>query len=97
MRKEIEDKMKDTADYIFRHPELSLYETESSAKLAEFLESEGFAVRWDLAGFETAFVAEWGSPVWGRSRSAPAPRQAVRGMAADIICWEQPARERPVC
>ena len=67
MRKEIEDKMKDTADYIFRHPELSLYETESSAKLAEFLESEGFAVRWDLAGFETAFVAEWGSgkPVIG--------------------------------
>ena len=52
--------MKETADFIFRHPELSLHEKESSARLAEFLESEGFAVSWNLAGFETAFVAEWG-------------------------------------
>ena len=60
MRTEIEKKMKETADFIFRHPELSLHEKESSARLAEFLESEGFAVSWNLAGFETAFVAEWG-------------------------------------
>lgn len=67
MRTEIEKKMKETADFIFRHPELSLHEKESSARLAEFLESEGFTVSWNLAGFETAFVAEWGSgkPVIG--------------------------------
>ena len=67
MHIEIEKKMKETADFIFQNPELSLHETKSSAKLAQFLESEGFTVRWNLAGFETAFVAEWGSgsPVIG--------------------------------
>ena len=39
MRKEIKAKMKDTADYIFHNPELSLKEYKSSRKLAEFLES----------------------------------------------------------
>ena len=61
MRKEIKAKMKDTADYIFHNPELSLKEYKSSRKLAEFLESEGFKVRWGIAGFETAFAAEWSS------------------------------------
>ena len=41
MRTEIEKKMKETADFIFRHPELSLHEKESSAGLAEFLEEAG--------------------------------------------------------
>lgn len=61
MREELENKMKETADFIFRHPELSLQEKESSAELAGFLESEGFSVKWNVAGFETAFEAEWGS------------------------------------
>lgn len=67
MRDEIRKKMKETADYIFCHPELSLQEKKSSRKLAEFLEGEGFSVRWGLAGFETAFLAEWGEgePVIG--------------------------------
>lgn len=60
MRAEIEKKMKETADFIFRHPEVSEKEAQSSRALASFLEEEGFAVRWDLAGFETAFLAEWG-------------------------------------
>lgn len=60
MRAEIEKKMKETADFIFRHPEVSEEEAQSSRALASFLEEEGFAVRWDLAGFETAFLAEWG-------------------------------------
>ena len=60
MRAEIREKMKETADFIFRHPEISEHEAESSRALAAFLESEGFAVRWKLAGFETAFLAEWG-------------------------------------
>ena len=53
--------MKDTAEYIFHNPELSLQEYKSSRRLAEFLESEGFKIRWGSAGFETAFVAEWSS------------------------------------
>ena len=59
MRQEIIQKMKETADYIFRHPELSLKEYQSSRALAAFLEDEGFKVSWGLAGFETAFAAEW--------------------------------------
>ena len=67
MRDEIIRKMKETADDIFCHPELSLRETYSSRRLARFLESEGFEVSWGTAGFETAFTAEWGSggPVIG--------------------------------
>lgn len=67
MREELTEKMKDTADYIFRHPELSLKEEKSSRRLAEFLESEGFSVSLGLAGFETAFLAQWGEgePVIG--------------------------------
>ena len=53
--------MKETADYIFRHPELSLKEYKSSGALADFLEEEGFEIAWGLAGFETAFLAEWSS------------------------------------
>ena len=56
---ELDIKMTDTADYIFRHPEISLKEEKSSRRLAEFLESEGFKVTWGTAGFETAFTAEW--------------------------------------
>ena len=56
---ELNIKMTDTADYIFRHPEISLKEERSSRRLAEFLESEGFKVTWGTAGFETAFTAEW--------------------------------------
>ena len=67
MRREIEIKMKEAAEDIFCHPELSLQEKWSSRRLAEFLESEGFAVSWGLAGFEAAFMAEWGcgTPVIG--------------------------------
>ena len=67
MRDEIIRKMKETADDIFCHPELSMQETYSSRRLARFLESEGFEVSWGTAGFETAFTAEWGSggPVIG--------------------------------
>ena len=68
MREEILKKMKDTADYIFCHPELSLKEYKSSPALADFLEAEGFEITWGLAGFETAFVAEWSS---GRRKNEP--------------------------
>ena len=57
----------DLARYIFAHPELSLQEQLSSHCLADYLEGEGFQIRWGLSGFETAFVAEWGSgaPILG--------------------------------
>nr|WP_294493860.1 amidohydrolase [uncultured Mediterraneibacter sp.] len=69
MREELINKMKETADYIFRHPEVSMEEHKSSRALAGFLEGEGFAVRWGLAGFATAFVAEWQSGVCGSRNS----------------------------
>lgn len=59
MRESIINEMIAAADYIFRHPELSLKEYKSSRALADFLEREGFEVTWGLAGFETAFLAEW--------------------------------------
>ena len=71
MKQEIIQKMKETADYIFRHPELSLKEYQSSRALADFLEEEGFDIRWELAGFETAFVAEWINREWnGREKAS---------------------------
>ncbi len=65
--KEQETALLRTADFIFCHPEVSLKEQESSHALAGYLEQLGFSIEWGLAGFETAFVAEWGSgkPVIG--------------------------------
>lgn len=67
MRQEILNKMKQTADYIFCHPEVAEQEKESSRALAEFLLGEGFDVHWGTGGFDTAFLAEWGEgkPVIG--------------------------------
>lgn len=86
MRAEIRKKMKETADFIFRHPEISEHEAESSRALAAFLESEGFAVRWKLAGFETAFLAEWGQgePIIGFL----AEYDALPGMGQEV-CSEK--------
>lgn len=83
MRRKIEIKMKEAAEDIFCHPELSLQEKWSSRKLAEFLESEGFAVSWGLAGFETAFMAEWGcgTPVIGFL----AEYDALPGLAQECV------------
>ena len=86
MRAEIREKMKETANFIFRHPEISEHEAESSRALAAFLESEGFAVRWKLAGFETAFLAEWGQgePIIGFL----AEYDALPGMGQEV-CSEK--------
>ena len=56
-----------TADYIFRHPELAYQETLSSKCLADLLEKNGFRISCKTAGINTAFTAEWGSgkPVIG--------------------------------
>ncbi|WP_083588965.1 amidohydrolase [Clostridium sp. Marseille-P3244] len=80
--------MKDTADDIFRHPELSLEEKQSSRKLAEFLESEDFSVQWGTAGFETAFTAQWGKgkPVIGFL----AEYDALPGLGQACVPKQQP-------
>ena len=55
------------SDVIWRHPELSLGETVSSAALADYLEEQGFRVERGVADMPTAFVATYGSghPVIG--------------------------------
>lgn len=54
-------------DWLSDHPELSGEEFESSSRIAELLESEGFSVEKPFAGYETAFRAqkrEEGSRRW---------------------------------
>jgi len=55
------------ADQIWHNPELGLKEFKSARLQAEFLESEGFSITWDIGGLNTAFVAEWGKgkPILG--------------------------------
>lgn len=67
MREQIIEKMKETAEYIFSYPEISGKEKKSSRALAHFLDREGFEISWEVAGFETAFLAQWGEgePVIG--------------------------------
>lgn len=99
MKEEIIKKMKDTADYIFRHPELSLKEYKSSRALADFLEEEGFEITWGLAGFETAFSAEWSSSARksGHDRSGENPvigflaeYDALPGLGQECVPVQQP-------
>ncbi len=56
-----------TADYIFRHPELAYEEILSSRYLADYLRDKGFSISEQTAGIKTAFTAEWGNgkPVIG--------------------------------
>ncbi|MEE1087280.1 MAG: amidohydrolase [Schaedlerella sp.] len=55
-----ESEMKEIAKYIFEHPEIAMKEEKSSKRLADYLEKAGFEITWNIAGLETAFVAEWG-------------------------------------
>lgn len=85
---EHEEELSEIADNIFRHPEISLKERESSRYLADFLEKKGFHISWRLAGFETAFLAEWGSgsPVFGFL----AEYDALPGLGQEISCQYSP-------
>jgi aminobenzoyl-glutamate utilization protein B len=62
-----DDKIKQTAKFIFENPELALEERKSSECLAKFMEQQGFSIEWKAGGLETAFVATWGEgePVLG--------------------------------
>lgn len=85
---EHEEELTEIADKIFRHPEVSMKEWESSRYLAGFLEKKGFHISWGLAGFETAFLAEWGfgSPVLGFL----AEYDALPGLGQEISCQYSP-------
>jgi len=49
------------ADAIWEKPELAFKEFLASKLQADFLEQSGFRVTRDVAGMNTAFVAEWGA------------------------------------
>lgn len=55
------------SDAIWEHPELGYREFFASHQQAGYLASQGFHVTHDVAGMNTAFIAEWGSgkPVIG--------------------------------
>ncbi len=55
------------ADFIWENPEVAYKEFKSSKYQADYLEGQGFKIKWDIGGINTAFIAEWGSgkPVIG--------------------------------
>ena len=55
------------ADQIWRNPELAWKEFKASRVQADLLAREGFTIRWDIGGSNTAFIAEWGQgrPILG--------------------------------
>lgn len=87
-----EEELCRVSDYIFAHPETALTEVESSRCLADYLETQGFAVSWGLAELSTAFVAEWGSgePILGFL----AEYDALPGLGQEI-CARQSTTGRP--
>ena len=48
------------SDQVWENPEIMWEEFFASRLQAEFLEKEGFSITWDVAGMNTAFIAEWG-------------------------------------
>ena len=55
------------ADEIWAKPESSWQEFNASRTQAHYLAGQDFSVTWDLAGMNTAFLAEWGEgkPILG--------------------------------
>lgn len=78
----------DTAQQIFRTPELANAEVESSQILASFLEEEGFSVEWNTGGLATAFTASWGNggPVLGFL----AEYDALAGLSQEPVPYQCP-------
>ncbi|HEY9075723.1 MAG TPA: amidohydrolase [Anaerolineaceae bacterium] len=48
------------SDAIWDNPEAGHREFFASKLQADYLEREGFKITWDIAGLQTAFIAEWG-------------------------------------
>ncbi len=57
----------DMSDKIWEKPELAWHEFFASHLQAKYLENQGFSITWNVAGMNTAFIAEWGKgkPVLG--------------------------------
>ena len=49
------------ADAIWQRPEIAFNEFYAAQLQADFLEKQGFRVQRDVAGMNTAFIAEWGA------------------------------------
>ena len=54
-------KLIEISKYIWENPELALNEKKASALMMKVLREEGFEIRENLGGMETAFSASWGS------------------------------------
>ena len=67
------------ADEIWDNPELQFLEFKASKLQAEFLESEGFGITWDIGGLSTAFAAEW-----GRGQARNRLRRRIRCLAGPV-------------
>jgi aminobenzoyl-glutamate utilization protein B len=50
----------DISDQMWQFPEIAYQEFRSSKLLADILAAEGFEIKWDIGGMNTAFIAEWG-------------------------------------
>jgi amidohydrolase len=57
----VAEELEEISHWMYEHPELSMEEFASSARLAGFLERHGFAVEYPAYGMETAFAARVGS------------------------------------
>jgi len=57
----VEHELRDLSRWMYEHPETAFEERQTSAKLVEFLEGNGFAVEYPAYGLDTAFAARVGA------------------------------------
>lgn len=110
MRAEIEKKMKETADYIFRHPEISEQEVQSSALWQRSLRKRDLRSAGESPDLRRRFLPSGDREnrssdslqsmmrfrEWGRRCAAQEGLRAVRGMDAATTCWAQRVQALPV-
>ena len=58
---ELEPALKDISRWMYEHPEVAFEEKETSARLVDFLEENGFVVEYPVFGLDTAFAARIGT------------------------------------
>ena len=57
----MEHELREISRWMYEHPETAFQEHETSARLAEFLDANGFEVERSAYGLETAFAARVGT------------------------------------
>ncbi len=62
-----QSRFNEMADEIWRNPEIGWKEFLASRLQADYLQSEGFSITWNIGEIQTAFMAEWGQgkPILG--------------------------------